>query len=142
MLLGIKLQHKRKPYDTFFQTGALSTLLELNFLVFFAMHWQSQGLDKCKTFKSSFGVLRLESRLLMLSWVLTSRLELRLWKFESSYWDWIKDSKILSLDIKTGIKTFEIMVLISRLVSRQSGDPWDWDSCESHWSSLKYMHNI
>ena len=39
------------------------------------------------------------------SWVLISRLESRLLKFESWYRDWNKDSEILSLDIETGIET-------------------------------------
>ena len=76
------------------------------------------------------------------SWVLISRLESRLLKFESWYRDWNWDYQILSLDIETGIETFEITVLISRLVSRQKkrrGSLWSRLSRESLLISGLYL---
>ena len=48
--------------------------------------------------------------------VLKSRLELKLLKLKSGYWDGNQDSQIMSIDIETGIETLNITVLIPRLV--------------------------
>ena len=59
------------------------------------------------------------------SWVLISRLELRLSNLESWYRDWNRDFWDHGGDIETGIET-----------QKTGGDPCDRDSCETTCSSL------
>ena len=85
------------------------------------------------------------------SFVLVSRLELKLWKFESWYRDWKWDYTILSLNIETEIKTFEITVLVSRgasltretmYVTASRDDIRDHLERRRTWSPRQTMHVI
>ena len=119
------------------RTGAFLTLMELHFLVIFALHRRSQGMDK--GWKVKIISMDIETGILTFdSCIWISRLESRLLEFESWYQDRNRDSQILSLDIKTGIKTFMITVLTWRLVLKlkKGGGAYDQDSCESRFSSL------
>ena len=88
----------------------------------FGQRWKIQtlGLD----IKTGFKTLD--------SWVFISRLESIFLKFEAVYWDWNRDSQILSLVIETEINTFEIRTLVSKLVSRLQKN----SHCKSHCWSL------
>ena len=51
-LTGHQIATLAHKVQSFWQTGAFCTLVEIHFLVIFALQTQSQGLDKGWTFKS------------------------------------------------------------------------------------------